>query len=664
MKHIQDVVLELVRPGPAHNQLLSPLTTYVALCGGGSPVSVHLPFEHQQLLTRIQRLRYELESGAVTEAQIAQRQAELHEMGDILGKVLGDIPTLLAEFSRVRANGRKLAHLRLSISASELGMVPFEAALSPTGFPGNGSPLFLQSHTPITITREIRRGCSLPLNWNRPPKLLFAFASPDGLAPVPAETHLRAIRAAINPWVKIKDEPEQSVEEVKKHLTVLPDASLQEIRDLCSRESFTHVHILAHGAPFNSSGDRHFGLVLHNHEDKTHGEVVDGESLAIALTGKSTAGAAQEAPAVVSLATCDSGNVGTVITPGGSIAHELHAAGIPWVIASQFPLWMKASSLAVSELYSGLLAGEDPRSVLYDLRRRLRTDCPSTHDWASIVAYATVPPDFENQLSRFRDEQMRARLSVKLNRLDELFGRSQPGQKPIAENLNELETISKDTRAILASWCNDRTDDPAQRLKPAKAMRLCMGGASEKRLGVAYRVASEAEMEPREKAALAEKSLNAFKNGRDYYCQAIEADSSSTWPITQYLFMYALLPADGKQGRLPFGISAYDWWLVATRMARCEIDTARGAFALTDMVELSLLGCFYASPCDPNAIQKHINSRIKQIIQLEHKNPVPKRALLHQLGRYQYSDKYKLWDDLVKKAIAKLSPETQANKTK
>jgi hypothetical protein len=539
------------------------------------------------------------------------------------------------------------------MSASELGMVPFETALSPIGFPGNGSPLFLQSHTPITITREIRRGCSLPLNWNRPPKILFAFATPPDLAPVPAEAHLRAIRAAINPWVKIKDDPDKSVAEVKQLLTVLPDASLQEIRDLCSRENFTHVHILAHGAPFSSSGDRRFGLALCCHDDKTRWEVVDGESLAIALTGKNTACSPQEAPSVVSLATCDSGNVSSVLTPGGSIAHELHGAGIPWVIASQFPLWMKASSLAVSELYSGLLAGEDPRSVLYDLRRRLRTDCPSTHDWASIVAYATVPPDFENQLSQFRDKQMRAKLSVKLNRLDELFGGSQPGQNPTRENLDELEAICKDTRAILASWCNDLADDPAQRLKPATALRLCMSGASEKRLGVAYLAAGRKD-----------EAMSAFKNGQDYYCSAIEADSSSTWPITQYLFMYALLPADGKQGRLPFGIPAKDWWFIATRMAQCEVDTARGAFALTDMVELSLLGCFYDQPCNQKEILDKIDNYIKQIIQLEHKNPIHRRALLHQLGRYQYSANNELWDDLVKKAIAKLSPETQANKAK
>ncbi len=658
MKHIHDVVLELVRPGPAHNQLLSPLTPYVALCGGGSPVSVHLPFEHQQLLTRIRRLRYEAESGEATEAQIAQRQAELHEMGDILGNVLGEIPTLLAELSRVRSTGGKLAHLRLSLSASELGMVPFETALSPAGFPGNGSPLFLQSHTPITVTREIRRGQALPLNWNRIPRILFAFSSPPGLAPVPAQEHLRAIRDAIDPWVKIRDDPQQSVEELKKILTVLPDASLQEIRELCNRESYTHIHILAHGAPFNNAGDRHFGIALNRHDDKTRWEVVDGESLAIAFTGKSTSCGTQETPSLVSLATCDSGNVGSVVTPGGSIAHDLHTAGIPWVIASQFPLWMQASTLAVGELFSNLLAGADPRSVLYDLRRRLRTDCPNTHDWASIVAYATLPPDFESQLTAFRDNQMKASLSVKLNRLDDLFGRRESTPRP--DDINELETISRKIRATITSWCNDQSDDPALRLKPAASMRLGMGGASEKRLGIADQAASTREQNHEKKAALREKSRLSYRNSRDYYCQAIEADASSIWPLTQYLSVNAVLEANHREhGRMPFGIPPKDWWFIATRIALCEVDTERGAFALTDLIELSLLGCFYDQSCDHHAISHQIHDYIEKINQLEHNDPIPKKALLRQLGRYQHSWSHPLWDELVASTIEKLSPETQ-----
>ena len=646
---IQDVVLELVRPGPAHNQLLSPLTPYVALCGGDSPVSVHMPFEHQQLLTRIQRLRYELETGSGSEAQIAQRQAELHEMGTELGDVLGDIPTLLAELSRVRCEGEQLTHLRLSFSASELGMVPFETAISPAGFPGSGSPLFLQSKTPVTVTREIRRGRPLALQWNQTPRILFVFASPPGLAPVPAEAHLRAIRKAITPWIKIRTDLQQRIDEVKAHLTVLPDASLQEIRDECSREHYTHIHILAHGAPFTNAGDRNFGIALCCNSDKTKWEVIDGESLAIALTGKSAAGETQHTPSVVSLATCDSGNISSVLSPGGSIAHGLHSAGIPWVIASQFPLWMKASTFAVEELFVGLLSGEDPRSVLYNLRRRLRTDCPGTHDWASIVAYATLPSDFENQLSHFRDRQIRSRLSVRLNRLDYLFGSDDKEEKEQiseAEKLSELGEISKTMRAILADWRKDLPTDPEQCLNPVASDRFGMSGANEKRLGVAYMVAGKKD-----------DALNAYKASRDFYCLAIEANPTSTWPLTQYLSMNAVLALKGEQGRTPLGISPGDWWFIATRLATSQVDNPRGAFALTDLVELSLLGCFYNKPCNLDETRKEIEGYIKKIHQLEYKCSVPKTALLRQLKRYLRSWGHEDWNGLVEDVIAELDTE-------
>ncbi len=653
MKQIHDVVLELVRPGPAHNQLISPLTSYVALCGGDSPVSVHLPFEQQQLMIRIQRLRYELETGTASGAQIAQRQAELHEMGKILGDVLGEIPAFLAELSRIRCEGGKLVHLRLSLSASELGMVPFETAISPAGFPGSGSPLFLQSHTPVTVTREIRRGRMLPLAWNQPPKILFAFASPPGMASVPAEEHLKAIRDAIAPWVKIKEDPQDKLKEIKKLLTVLPDASLQQIRDHCSQENYTHIHILAHGAAFKNAGDNRYGVALCRENDKSLWEVVDGESLAIALTGKSASGTIQFIPTVVSLATCDSGNIESVITPGGSIAHELHNAGIPWVVASQFPLWMSASTLAVRELFRGLLAGEDPRWVLYSLRRRLRTDCPNTHDWASIVAYATLTADFEHQIEQFRDRQMRSKLAVQLNRLDDLFAvnRLNDQQPPTAAAIDELCSLSVNMRDTLARWRSERPVDNQLRLNPAAAYPLGMSGACEKRLGIACWVVNRSRSEDH-------RYLDAYQASRNYYHQAIEADSSSNWPITQYLAMNAIIDTKTTHARTPFGIPPKDWWYIAIRLGESERETPRAAYALTDLVELSLLGCVY-DPDNKDALQKQIGKYIDELLRLEDHDRTPITALLRQLWRYRDFWRNPLWDTLVIEAIAALSPETQ-----
>src|SRR5262249_44076007 len=149
-----------------------------------------------------------------------------------------------------QAHGRaQLAHLRLSVTAFELGMVPFEMTIAPDGYPGSGSPLCLQTELPVCMTREIRRGQPLTVNWNRKPRILFAFASPEGFPAVPAQPHLQALRRAIDPWVRRGDTPEENLRNVKEVLTVLPDASIEKIRQCCMEKEYTHIHILAHGAP-------------------------------------------------------------------------------------------------------------------------------------------------------------------------------------------------------------------------------------------------------------------------------------------------------------------------------------------------------------------------------------------------------------------------------
>jgi hypothetical protein len=89
-----------------------------------------------------------------------------------------------------------------------------------------------------------------------------------------------------------------------------------------------HMGILAHGQRMETRDQ--YGLALCSDRDPTTSDLVDGEALATALTAHDSMGATRARPTLVSLATCDSGNAGSVVTAGGSIAHALHAGGIPW----------------------------------------------------------------------------------------------------------------------------------------------------------------------------------------------------------------------------------------------------------------------------------------------------------------------------------------------
>ena len=61
MRTTRTLTLELLRHGPAHNQLLSPLTPYLALAGNHGAQTVNLPFEHRDFLLRQRALRYQEE---------------------------------------------------------------------------------------------------------------------------------------------------------------------------------------------------------------------------------------------------------------------------------------------------------------------------------------------------------------------------------------------------------------------------------------------------------------------------------------------------------------------------------------------------------------------------------------------------------------------------
>ena len=101
----------------------------------------------------------------------------------------------------------------------------------------------------------------MPVAWDRPPRILFVSASPENMT-VPAKAHVAALRSAIDPWVKWAPSAEERVENVKTLLTVITDASLESIRQACDNTDYTHVHVLAHGVPFDDGGENRYAFAM------------------------------------------------------------------------------------------------------------------------------------------------------------------------------------------------------------------------------------------------------------------------------------------------------------------------------------------------------------------------------------------------------------------
>jgi hypothetical protein len=546
---LRTITLELLRHGSDHNQLLSPLTQYLALSGNHDAETVHVELEHMQLLRRLSDLRYQGGRPA--------SDGSLREAGAAVSRLLGSIQSLRAELDAIRG-ARGLVHLRLILSASELALLPFELVSAPPGFPGQGQWLSLQTSTPIVLTREVRRVAPASFEWPKRPRILVAAASPPGVPDVPLRQLLLALRRALAPWITVG-----SAGEMEEHVELLPNATLDDIYRACAAEAFTHVHILAHGisVPGEDGGAR-YGLALHAEGDPSARDLVNGESLAAALRcHRDGAAGTIASPVVVTLASCDSGNVGSVITPGASLAHHLHEAGIPLVVASQLPLSFRGAAILAETLYSGLLWGEDPRAIIHQLRQELAIRCPDTHDWASLVAYAAFPADFDRQIDRVKLERRRFAVDTAMARIDlgQHVQSSAPTTTP-ADGRAEVESATD--RALKQAMDRLRAAIPLpeeverQKLRGETLGRL---GSAEKRYAHILVRRASASLEGPRRAALHADIRATLESARAHYLDAFRLDMSAVWALVQRLALDVALgePLDGAQWITARGLSLF-----------------------------------------------------------------------------------------------------------
>lgn len=608
------VTLELLRHGPANNQLLSPLTPYLALCGNHDAETVNVGFEHLHMMRRLRQLRY-------LDGRRAARSALLEASVEV-SRLVASIRSLTAEMSSAPRGDRRLVHLRLVLSASELALLPFELITSPPGFPGRGQPLSLQTVTPITLTREVRRVSASTIRWPEVPRILVVAAAPRDVPPVPLRAHLLAIRRALAPWL-ITDK----VDELSENVTVLPRATLAEVREACADAAYTHVHVLAHGyeSPETDEAESRYGLAFHADGDPDRIDVVTGSRLAAALRCHPSAASDTElsSPAVVTVASCDSGNVGSVIAAGASVAHDLHEAGIPLVLASQFPISTRGSAIMAEVIYRRLLRGDDPRLLVHDLRQELHVASPETHDWASIVAYAALPPDIDAQVRQARFQRARRKVDTVMARLD---GETRSGQA-------DLGALDQAMRSFEEAVPDD--DTPAERVRAYGLL-----AAAKKRAAMLFYGEPPWPLLTIEAAGAQRQSRTALDEARSYYLRAFRLSSNEPWSIVQWLALTAALdPLDEPTAQQAFA----DRWTTARVISEdtlCSTNTQSVVWAHGALVELHMLAQLL--PPDHRA-RKDASARadhhVDQLLAIMSAEPYPRvrfdaYSTLRQLERY------------------------------
>lgn len=635
MTKINKVGLEFLRHGPAHNQLLSPLTQYLGLCGNFGACTVQLMYEHQEFLSLLKSLRYNI--GATDDSE--RRQQDVNKTSEDITNILASVPGLKASLGLACGRSAGITHLDLVLSAAELAMLPFELAKVPPGCAGGeGNYLLLQTLLPVCLTRRVRSASNTMIIWPQKPKILFVIAQLPHMN-VPALDHTRALLKAIDPWIPYFDPslPGDREKKIGEILTILPEASIKDIEDACAANAYSHVHILAHGMENSKKLGNPFGLVLHDPLDKSKSNVVDGEQLASALRPlRKQTNKEPEAtlPAVVTVAACDSGNVSSVIYSNGtSLAHELHQAGIPVVVASQFPL-SKAASVHVAEvLYQRMLWGEDIRIIQHSLRSKLHALCPDTHDWASLVMYANLPPDLNQQLLDIRYLQARKAIDCALDRIDKsIDGKIPPGEAEIQRLL-------------------ERVDEAAGQMPTTEGYEtegMGMLASTEKRKAeMCFRAVRDLSSEDGKLKELKKRSIEYLRKSLRLYEQAYKENMRETsgiirknrsvhWVMTQYLSLRAVL----GESFLP------DHWSAAIVSADVDLRSYEGnaetaVWAHGSLFELYLMLLAYDPALvkrqlelDQKEVQEKARWHISELLSIAGHDAFPIYSTDRQLERY------------------------------
>ncbi|OED39531.1 hypothetical protein AB833_15000 [Chromatiales bacterium (ex Bugula neritina AB1)] len=697
MSHFDQIKLEIVRPGPSNNQLLSPLTQYLALCGESAPTTFSIDLEHHELLNKLTRLRYYAgnnSAGGVAAIPDSIRESTISELGKDMARILDRLKPLLVEQWRVlgasetrqsrnhdQQQAEKMyAHVRLVASGSELSILPFELAMAPAASPGEGREWLLDSRLPLVLTREVRRSVALAESWNlnNKPRVLVIIAEPGG-SDVPKSEHVKAITRAIRHWVPWPDNEieltdnrelkEKRLSLFEDRIHILRQASIQEIQSMCIEHDYTHVHILAHGDKYQHSLDERFGVALCDQNDPSKIDTVSGERLAAALTSQGRGARRTPIPKFVCLAICDSGNTGTVYAPGGSIAHDIHLAGVPWVIASQFPLTKSGSVYMTKTLYEGIFRGDDPRVVLHDIRRDLMINTSRNHDWASIIAYASFNRTFDSEVHDSYQFQSRGRIETSLRRIDNL----ELAPEKVVKNEDAAAKIRDQAFAeaekTLSEWSKrlPHQSDSSMEARIRRCEYHGMCGSKCKRealmklahLGLIENIKSRTKNATRlrkEARNLLNQALQHYRDGIDE--RAYEG-SKFHWVATQALSLLAIL----KGGADPLLYS------MTRQHAEQDLKSAAGtdkAWAHGTLAELVLLKSYHEQTDTGKSTQKSINTatvnpnetryHCAEMVEICTTDKFPIESTLRQFKRYAAYEIWKnpIWDDAVTAAIAEL----------
>ena len=512
--------------------------------------------------------------------------------------------------------------------ALELAQLPFEVLAS--------------SH--VEITRRIRQPWPPPLvNHSNTPKILFAWASPrksvhsQSRMRVPHERHSKLLDEQLSDWGGIKG---SAVTELK-HVT---QASLSEaLGD--PDHGFTHVHLLAHGIgpprrdpaalfDINKKPEPSTFLALEN-EDGTIDRCSPanlGTMLKLDVPR----------PASFAIATCHSAEVDP-IESGGTLAHIIHAAGVPVVVASQLALTQVGSDQLIKTFLRKVINGDDPRVALGQCRDALREKAEETYyDNVALIGYIHVDDGLEQRLPGRKFAVALARLNAASKQADKRVGDALPIMGDSQKGLSQAQRVEAEQIEKRFASVRDRLAELEPDPTLSKAEREELNGlqaSSLKREAEAAWKLSQV-LSGNDAETWRSRSKGALREAARAYSKAASWSRDHHWTWVQWLVLEAVVHGtlDGLE----------EDWIVSKAAAtdavkrqvpeyasdRERIDIQDQAiWAHGSLMELCLLSPLVGRGDALAEARKHLDELVKGCIEMGDEFPIA--STLNQLNRYE-----------------------------
>lgn len=230
--------------------------------------------------------------------------------------------------------------------------------------------LNLSRNTPLVRYLNVQRP-SAPQAFNPPLRILVVMASPEGVAPLNLEQERQLIEQS---WAQ---QSGVEVDFLERPTTV------QRLSDKLSDKQYHVLHYMGHG-----DFDRNTGQGVLLLEDQNGGPLpLDGQTLGGVILHD------VKSLRLVFLNACDTAKVTKLKgqDPFAGVATAMIMAGIPAVVAMQFPITDKAAVSFAGTFYPRIVAGYPVDAAVAEGRKAIKLADASSMEWATPVLFMRSP---------------------------------------------------------------------------------------------------------------------------------------------------------------------------------------------------------------------------------------------------------------------------------